>query len=86
MSVTQENARVIDDFFDRFGYAIERVQTPAIRTRPHWNYIKTNGLNMSSQNVPADYVEKIKAIHDTGVTYWKAHDEIGNYALNNAPS
>ena len=86
MSVTQENARVIDDFFDRFGYAIERVQTPAIRTRPHWNYIKTNGLNMSSQNVPADYVEKIKAIHDAGVTYWKAHDEIGNYALNNAPS
>lgn len=83
MGVTYQDAQIIDSFFDMFGYAVNRIKTPQIRTRAHWNYIKTNGCNMNQQNVPADYVARIKAIHDNGVTYWKNHDEIGNYNLNN---
>lgn len=83
MTLCRTDAKIIDDYFTMFGYAVNAVKTPQIRTRPHWNYIKTCGLNMAAQNVPADYVRKIKAIHDQGVTYWKVHDEIGNYALNN---
>lgn len=83
MTLSAQDARIVDDYFTMFGYAVNAVKTPQIRTRPHWNYIKTCGLNMAAQNVPADYVRKIKAIHDQGVTYWKVHDEIGNYALNN---
>lgn len=83
MGLNPSDAKIVDDYFTLFGYAINAIKTPAIRTRPHWNYIKTCGLNMAAQNVPADYVRKIKAIHDQGVTYWKVHDEIGNYALDN---
>lgn len=83
MGIKAEQARVIDNFFDMFGYKVNLVKIPQIRTRAHWNYIKTNGCNMNQQNVPADYVARIKAIHDNGVTYWKNHDEIGNYNLNN---
>ena len=83
MGVTYQDAQIIDSFFDMFGYAMNRIKTPQIRTRAHWNYIKTNGCNMNQQNVPADYVARIKAIHDNGVTYWKNHEEIGNYDLNN---
>lgn len=83
MGVTYQDAQIIDSFFDMFGYAVNRVKVPQIRTRAHWNYIKTNGCNMNQQNVPADYVARIKAIHDNGVTYWKNHEEIGNYNLNN---
>lgn len=87
MTLTYDEARIIDSFFDMFGYAQNRVKVPAIRTRDHWNYIKTNGLNMSfTTGIPADYVVKIKAIHDQGVTYWKNHSEIGNYALTNSIS
>lgn len=83
MGLNPSDAKMIDDYFTMFGYAINAIKTPAIRTRPHWNYIKTSGLNMAAQNVPADYVRKIKDIHNAGVTYWKVHDEIGNYNLNN---
>lgn len=85
MTITYDDARTIDSFFDMFGYAQNRIKTPAIRTRDHWNYIKTNGLNMSfTRGIPADYVVKIKQIHDNGVTYWKNHAEIGNYGLLNS--
>lgn len=83
MSLCAQDAKIVDDYFSMFGYAIHAIKTPQIRTRPHWNYIKTIGLNMAAQNVPADYVRKIKEIHNAGVTYWKVHDEIGNYNLNN---
>lgn len=85
MTLTYDDARTIDSFFDMFGYAQNRIKTPAIRSRNHWNYIKTNGLNMSfTRGIPADYVVKIKQIHDNGVTYWKNHAEIGNYGLLNS--
>ena len=87
MTITADDAKTIDSFFDMFGYAQNRIKTPAIRTRDHWNYIKTNGLNMSFvKGIPADYVVKIKQIHDNGVTYWKNHSEIGNYGLTNSIS
>lgn len=87
MTLTYDDARTIDSFFDMFGYAQNRIKTPAIRSRDHWNYIKTNGLNMQFiKGIPADYVVKIKQIHDNGVTYWKNHSEIGNYALTNSIS
>ena len=87
MCLNAQDAQIVDDYFDMFGYAQNRVKVPAIRTRDHWNYIKTNGLNMSfTTGIPADYVVKIKAIHDQGVTYWKNHAEIGNYALTNSIS
>lgn len=87
MCLNAEDAAIVDNFFDMFGYAQNKIKVPAIRTRDHWNYIKTNGLNMSfTSGIPADYVVKIKAIHDQGVTYWKNHSEIGNYALVNSIS
>ena len=86
MTITADDARTIDSFFDLFGYATNRVKYPNYKNRPHWNYVKTNGLNMNlRQGIPADYVLKIKQIHDQGVTYWKSHNEIGDYSLNNAP-
>lgn len=84
MALTAQDARIVDDYFDMFGYAQNRVMIPNIRSRAHWNYIKTNGLNMVNPNVPAEAIAKIKAIHDQGVTYWRNHEEIGNYALTNS--
>ena len=87
MTLNAQDAAIIDSFFDLFGYAQNKILTPNPRIRPHWTYIKTNGLNIaftSTHGIPADYVRKIKAIHDNGVTFWADHSEIGNYALNNA--
>ncbi|MBR2551227.1 MAG: hypothetical protein IKE92_14715 [Clostridiales bacterium] len=87
MTITADDAKTIDSFFDMFGYAQNRIMQPNIRSRDHWNYIKTNGCNMwVTGGIPADYTVKIKAIHDAGVTYWKNHNEVGNYALSNTIS
>lgn len=76
-------AKIIDDFFDKFGYSCHRVKVPNISARPHWNYTKTIGCTITG-SVPADDMYKICSIYDSGITYWKNPDNVGNYSLNNS--
>lgn len=85
MSITQQYAEMIDDFFTRYGYAIHAIGVPNISSRPHWNYIKTVGCTVSG-SVPCDDMRKICQIFDGGITFWKNGNEIGNYSLDNSPS
>lgn len=85
MSITAEYARIIDDYFSRFGYGVKRLKTPNRNARPHWNYVKTVGCTISA-NVPADDERQICEIYDKGITFWNNGNEIGNYSLNNSPS
>ena len=80
-----EYAKAIDDFFTVFGYATKRVKVPNTHSRPHWNYVKTNGCVVTG-SVPSDDMRKICAIHDNGITYWKNGNEVGNYSLDNSPA
>lgn len=82
MCVTANQARIIDDFFDMFGYAVNRVKIPNVFSRTHWNYIKTNGCNFTG-SAPAEAIDVLKRVHDRGITYWAEHNNIGNYSLSN---
>ena len=84
MQISAEYARVIDDYFDMYGYATRRVKIPNRSARPHWNYVKTHGCVLSG-NAPADDVQKICGIYDNGITFWKSANEVGNYSLDNSP-
>lgn len=84
-SINAKQARIIDDFFDMYGYAVRVVKKPARGTRPHWNYVKTVGCCLTG-SVPADDMRKLCSIYDNGVTFWKNGDEVGNYGLDNSPS
>ena len=83
MQISAEYARIIDDYFDMFGYATRRVKIPNRSVRPHWNYVKPNGCVLTG-NAPADDVRKICSIYDNGITFWKNPSEVGNYSLNNS--
>ena len=85
MSVTNGIARIIDDFFDRFGYATNRVKIPNTHSRPHWNYVKTIGSNVGG-SIPCDDKKIIDDIFNNGITFWKNASEVDNYSLNNAPT
>lgn len=85
ISVTAEYAKMIDDFFDRFGYTCGRLKVPNRDARPHWTYTKTKDVNIRG-NVPADDMRKIKEIYDNGITFWKNGNEVGNYNLDNSPA
>lgn len=85
VQITEEFARIIDSYFDRYGYATKMTKIPNRSTRPHWNYVKTLGCTISG-SIPADAERRICEIHDAGVTYWRNGDEVGDYSLNNSIS
>lgn len=81
MSVTNEYARIIDGFFDMYGYQVDSVKVPNRDGRASWNYVKCqNSCNRG--NVPADDMARINAIYDSGITFWHTSD-VGNYSLAN---
>lgn len=82
-SVSSTYAKMIDDYFTMFGYACRRVRVPNRNSRPHWNYVKTVGCTVTG-SVPADDMKKICSIYDTGITFWKHGNEVGNYSLDNS--
>lgn len=82
--IRPEFARIIDDYFDMFGYATHRVKIPNINSRPHWNYVKTKACVVVG-SMPADDLRTICAIYDHGITFWKRGSEVGNYSLDNRP-
>ena len=82
MQITAEYAEIIDNFFERFGYAVKKNKVPNISTRPHWNYVKTTDAYITG-NCPADSLAKIISIFNHGITFWKSASEVGNYSLNN---
>ena len=84
MCVNNQYARMIDDFFDKYGYAVDNVKVPNISARPHWNYVKTHDCTITG-SVPADDMKKICNIFNSGITFWKNGSEVGNYSLDNSP-
>lgn len=83
--IRAEFARIIDDFFNAYGYATHRVKIPNRVIRPHWNYVKTVNVSLTG-SAPADDMARLRQIYDNGVTFWRNGDEVGNYALDNRPS
>lgn len=84
VSLNRRNAVIIDNFFDRFGYATNKVKIPNISSRPHWNYVKTIGSNING-NIPANDKKIIDNIFNSGITFWKTPTEVDNYSLDNSP-
>ena len=83
-SVSEEQARIIDDYFTMYGYRINRVKTPDIAARPAFTYVKTVGCKIGG-NLCTDDILKIESIFDHGVTWWKDGDAIGDYSQPNQP-
>ena len=84
MSINRQQAEIIDSFFDKFGYAINKVTTPSIHTRTNWTYLKTIGCTING-NIPSDSEHIIEQIFNNGITFWTTPANVGNYSLSNAP-
>lgn len=78
-----EYAKIIDDFFTRFGYACKRVKIPNIHVRQNWTYTKTNGCILehgTKKGLPAQAERMICNIFDNGITFWSGNNVIGKYS------
>lgn len=84
MTIKREFAEIIDDYFDRYGYATRKNKIPNRNVRPHWTFTKTVGCTITG-SVPADDLQSIIKIYDNGITFWNKDSEVGNYAEDNSP-
>ena len=81
--INESSARLIDSFFDRFGYAIKQITTISRKNRKYFTYIKTVGCTLHG-GVPSEDEDLICKLHDAGITYWdssQAGGAIGNFSL-----
>lgn len=84
MRPKKEYLEVIDDYFTRFGYKINRVKIPNITGRTYWNYVEIGASeDIGYGDVPSQYMEIINQACRKGVTIWHNHSNIGNFALDN---
>lgn len=82
MSIRQEYARIIDKYFQVYGYKVNDVKTPNITGRLNWNYVKTIGCNIIG-NIPQDDMQKMKDIFDKGITLWHNPNTFLDYSQSN---
>lgn len=80
--IKKEYARIIDEFFDMYGYAQSRVMRPNIHARVKWTYVKTTNCTISG-SIPNDDAGKINEIFNNGITFWVNGSEVGDYSLAN---
>lgn len=59
MSVNAQVARIVDDYWQMYGYPCRQVKKPNISLRPHWNYVKTKGCLLVG-DAPASELNEIK--------------------------
>lgn len=87
LSIKPEYAKVIDDYFDMFGYKTNRVKQPNITGRRNWNYVKTIGCciepNIPLFNVPQEDLQEIKSMFDKGITLWHNPTTFMDYSQTN---
>ena len=84
LSIKESVAYVFDDYFDRFGYACQRIKVPNRHVRASWTYTKTIECSLTG-NCPSDDIAKIKSIYNKGITFWDSSKTVGDYSQSNAP-
>jgi hypothetical protein len=79
--IKYEYRKRIGDYFKMFGYKVNELKTPNLRSRQHFNYIQTVGANIVG-DVPAPDLEKIRRMFDNGITFWHG-DWVLDYSKTN---
>ena len=84
MSIKDEFARIIDDYFSLYGYAVHRVKVPNFEGRYTWNYVKTAGCVFKGYDIPLQMQMQLAASLDAGMTFWHTPDNFGDYTQDNS--
>lgn len=80
-SVRPEIARVIDNYFTRFGYRVMEYKVPNFTSRTSFNYVKTVESNVGGE-VSQKTIDVIESSLNRGITLWHT-PQVKNYSLNN---
>lgn len=82
--IREDYAKVLDDYFDRYGYLTHRLKKPNLTGRPSWNYVQCDS-SVVTGSVPLGDINVIKQSLNSGITFWHG-DYVGDYSRSNAPA
>lgn len=87
-TIKAEYARIVDDYFQKYGYKINRIKSPNLTGRTNYNYVligtgENIGYPTGNKYVPAESMEIINNIFRRGVTLWHNHANLGDYSVTN---
>lgn len=83
MTIKEQYAKLIDEYFDMFGYKCHRVKIPEKNHRQSYWYTKTIDANIIG-GIPQDDLQTIKDCYNRGITFWKNEEYYRNYSAPNA--
>lgn len=81
MSIKEEYARIIDKFFDVFGYKVNMTKVPNKNHRSNYWYTKTQEAYVYG-DIPESELQKIRNCYNKGITFWRANKAFRNYSTN----
>lgn len=85
ITIKNEYAKIIDEYFTRFGYKTNLTKVPNINGRTYFNYVQIADSEVIGYGeVPNKYMDEINNIFRRGVTIWHDHSNIGDYTVNNS--
>lgn len=82
MTIKKEYAKIIDGYFDMYGYRVNQLKTPSKNHRENYWFTKTIDVNIDGA-IPMEDMLKIKACYNRGITFWKNPANIGDYSVSN---
>lgn len=80
-TVKPEFAEKIEQFFDVYGYKVSRFGVPNLNSRPRYNYIKCNNVNVYG-NIPNEFLQPLRNMFINGFTVWHDKNNVGTYGNN----
>ncbi len=90
MSIKAEYARMLDNYFTRQGYKVNRLKIPNMGHRQNYNYIQIaeedNVAYINNYNgicPPSKDIESINNLFRRGITIWNNHNNLGDYSVSN---
>ena len=82
-SIKNEFANIIDKYFSVAGYRVNTIKLPNIEGRLNWNYVKTRDCNIEGTLIPEKDLNKLKAMFNTGITFWHNYTTFRDYSQSN---
>lgn len=82
MCIKKEYAKIIDKYFDMYGYKVNMVKVPNTLHRERYWYTKTIDVNIDG-NIPNEYLNRIKACYNNGITFWRNAAYMEDYSTSN---
>lgn len=75
-AIKGEYAKIIDNYFSRFGYQVNSYKKPELNSTNTVNYVKTIGA-MVTGNLPQEVKKKMETDLNRGMSFWHNPNRIG---------